>query len=451
MCGVYGVCGYRQASYACRDGLYQEGHRGEATAGMASTKDGAIFVHKAFGWVESALPDHVLPQLPGDVAIGHTRYPTAGANDLYNAQPHVVGELALCSNGDIVKPSYDRWHAELEKKGVYFYSRTDGELLLKVISYRLQRGDTIRQAITFVMQNLVGAFSSLLLYRGKLIAFRDPRGFRPLVMAKRGRAWIVASESCALDIVKARQRRSEIRPGEMVVFTPGGEPVRHMLVKTMRHSHCIFELIYFSRPDSTVFGVPVELFREKLGELVGRRETVAADMAIAVPDSSNAAALGFAQGAGMRYRLGIIRNHSTGRSFIAPGQAAREDKVRKKLNPIREVLSGRSVIVTDDSIVRGTTSRRIVGLVRKGGGARKVHMRSSSPPITHSCFYGIATPDRRKLIAARMKVPGIRRFIRADTLRYAEIGDLACSLEEFGARAQDFCFACFTGDYPTAV
>jgi amidophosphoribosyltransferase len=451
MCGVFGVCGFAGAAYACRDGLYQLGHRGEAAAGEAAWDDGEIRLHKDFGWVEQALSDADLEGLPGTLAIGHSRYPTAGGNDLDNAQPHKFGDLSLCANGDIVKPSYRRWRAFLEKQGMYFYGHNDAELLLKLIGYRLQKGDNAAGAIRFVMENVTGAYSALLLCRGRLIAFRDPRGFRPLTMARRGRTWVVASETCALDIVKARWRRSEILPGEMVTFSPGREPVRKRLLRFKSFSHCIFELIYFSRPDSLVFGVPVELYRERLGEIAGRSETAAADLVCAVPDSSNAAAMGFARGSGLDFRFGIIRNHSTGRTFIAPGQAVREDKVRKKLNPIKTVLNGKSVVLVDDSIVRGTTSRRVVGLVRKGGGAKKVHFRSSSPPITHSCFYGIATPTRKRLIASRMGVEGIKRFLRADSLRYASIDDLKKALEPFGARPSDFCFACFTGKYPTEV
>jgi amidophosphoribosyltransferase len=413
--------------------------------------DGTINLHKNFGWVDIAITDHDLAKLPGNMAIGHTRYPTAGVNNLVNSQPHAMGKLALCSNGDIVKPSYGKWRTYLENKGVFFNSDNDAELILKLIAYRLSRGDTVEKAVRFLMSNLIGAYSSLLLCNDRLVAFRDPHGFRPMVMGKRGRTWIVASESCALDIVKVRMRRSEVLPGEMVVFEPNAEPVRTRLVALKNYKSCIFELIYFARPDSTVFGVPAELFREKLGELFGARETEAADMVIAVPDSSNAEALGFAQGSGMPFRFGIIRNHSTGRTFTTPGQARREEKVRKKLNPVKTVLKGKSIIIVDDSIVRGTTSRRIVGLVRKGGGARKVHMRSSSPPITDSCHYGIATPDRSELIAAQMDCAGTCTVIKADSLRYAGMADLENALKSLGASPENFCFACFTGDYPTPV
>ena len=451
-CAVYGVCGYRDAALSCRDGLYQLQHRGQEWCGIASWDGEKIHLEKAEGYVEAAIDATRLARLPGFIAIGHNRYSTTGSSIEINAQPHITPSprLAFCGNGDIVPKSYQSLRARLEKHQVHFDSQNDGELLAKYIAYHLQRGLLLTATIRKLMTEVVGAYSALLLYHGKMYAFRDQLGIRPLVIGRRGKTWLVASETCALDVVRAKYVR-EVAPGELVTFESGKTPQGFHLVQKSHFHHCVFELIYFSRPDSIVFGIDAQGFRKILGQRLTQYDFPAgADVVIPVPDSSNAAALGFAQASGIPFDFGLTRNHYVGRTFIQPAQFQRDSKVRKKFNPVRAVLKGKKVIVVDDSVVRGTTSRKIVRMLRHGG-AKEVHLRVASPPIQHPCFYGIDMKTREELIAANRSLEEINNFVAADSLTYLSVVDLKKAVATAGGNPNNFCYACFDGKYPTKL
>lgn len=457
-CAVVGIFNFADAAHAARDALYQMQHRGQEQTGIAagSTEPGKrLHIVKKTGWVREAYGADDLRILTGEIAIGHNRYSTAGPSDEANAQPHLVSgvPLAFCSNGDIIKSSYAEWRTYLVSKGMYFASDNDGELLAKLLAYHLQQGESAVQAVQWIMHNVVGAYSAVFIFEGKMYAFRDPRGMRPLVLGKRDQSYIVASETCGLNILLADYQR-EVMPGELVVFEKGHRPKTHILA-SMPSAHCIFELIYFARPDSVVFGIPVSGFRQETGELLSLRDKregfAGADVVIPVPDSSNQTALGYHAESGIPFAFGLVRNHYVGRTFIEPEQRMRDDGVRRKFNPDRSIVSGKRVIVVDDSIVRGSTTHKIVSMLCSAG-AREVHLRIGSPPIVHPCYYGIDTPDEGQLIAAQLKrEQAICKKVGADSLRYVSINDLQVVLRRFGAVAKDFCYACFNGNYPTEV
>jgi amidophosphoribosyltransferase len=447
-CGVVGISSDQEINIPEHlfYGLFSLQHRGQESAGLAYHRQGRIKSYRSVGMVTSALSHYLTDEHPSRLGIGHVRYSTQGANKLANAQPIVVscskGEIALAHNGNI---SNSR---ELQKKlvdeGSIFQSTSDTELLLHLIA-RSRRPD-FREALIECLGQIEGAYCFLLMHDEKLYAVRDPHGFRPLVMGVREGQVLIASETCALDMFQARDVR-EIAPGEMVTVE-GTRITSEMLPlpKPPRSAHCIFELIYFARPDSTVYARSVHMARKKMGEMLARSDDVKADIVIAVPDSGNSSALGYSAASGIPLEQGLTRNHYMGRTFIQPTTAMRESGVRMKLHPIREAISGKRVIVVDDSLVRGTTARQIVRLLREGG-AREVHLRLSSPPIRYPCFYGIDIPTREELISNRLDPAGIAREIDADSVRFLSLE----SLRECVAAPENYCHACFSGMYTVPV
>ena len=443
-CGVFGAVGVPQAAAITALGLHALQHRGqEATGVVAATTDGFV-VHKGIGLVADVYRHADLEHVPSTMAIGHNRYSTAGGLTRENTQPLKVvyrgGSLALAHNGNLTNAREVR--VGLEESGSIFQTTLDTEVFLHLMA--LSGCDTVEAALTEAASQVRGAYSLVVLTEQSVIALRDPHGFRPLVLGRLGDGYVVASETCAFDLVGADFIR-EVEPGEMVTIDPQGVRSRRAL-PAEPPQHCIFEHIYFSRPDSRVFGDTVDRVRRRIGRQLAQEQPAQADVVISVPDSSNSIALGFAEASGLPYELGLIRNHYVGRTFIQPNQAGRDFGVRVKFNPVREILEGRRVVVVDDSIVRGTTSRKLVRLLRRAG-AREVHFRVGSPPVTHPCFYGIDTPSRRELIGALKTVEEIRDFLGVDSLGYlSHEGLLQCEQE-----AGRFCTACFTGRYPVPV
>jgi amidophosphoribosyltransferase len=445
-CGVMGVVGLPNAAEIAALGLHALQHRGQESTGVVACDDAGEFrVVKGLGLVSDVYRRSALPTLAGSLAIGHNRYSTSGGLTLENTQPLRVvyrgGPLALAHNGNLTNARVLR--QGLEESGSIFQTTLDTEIFLHLMA--LAQADDVETALLEAARQVEGAYSLVVLTRESVIALRDPHGFRPLCLGRLGDAYVVASETCALDLVGAELLR-EVNPGEMVTIDPHGLRSRTALPAAQPLQHCVFEHIYFSRPDSRVFGDSVDAVRRRLGRRLALEHPVEADLVTAVPDSSNSIALGYSEQAGIPYELALIRNHYVGRTFIQPQQAGRDFGVRVKFNPVREILEGRRVIVVDDSIVRGTTSRKLVRLLRTAG-AREVHFRVGSPPVTHPCFYGIDTPSRRELIGALKSVEQIRDFLGVDTLGYLSLeGMLACE-----GTPRNFCRACFTGEYPVAV
>jgi amidophosphoribosyltransferase len=438
-------------------GLFSLQHRGQESAGLAYQRGGRIKSYRSVGMVTHALSHYLAEDHPSRLGIGHVRYSTHGTNKLENAQPIVVscskGEISLAHNGNI--SNSEMLQERLIAEGSIFQSTSDTELLLHMIAR--SRQPTFHDALLECLSQIEGAYCFLMMHGNRLYAVRDPHGFRPLVVGTRERQVVVASETCALDMFQARNIR-EVEPGEMLVVedtkitserlphAAGAPPSPGAVAAGPRRAHCIFELIYFARPDSDVFGLSVHMTRKKMGELLARDDTVTADIVIAVPDSGNSAALGYSAASGVPLELGLTRNHYMGRTFIQPTTAMREAGVRMKLHPVREAIAGKRVIVVDDSLVRGTTSRQIVKLLREAGAA-EVHLRLCSPPLRFPCFYGIDIPTREELISNRLDPAGIAREIEADTVRFLPMGALRQSV----AKPGDFCYACFSGEYPTPV
>jgi amidophosphoribosyltransferase len=442
-CGVFGLWPQREASRQTYLGLYALQHRGQEAAGICARDQGQLTLHKGLGYVADVFSETTLDQLTGDGAIGHTRYSTTGGNVASAAHPFLVdgrfGQVALCHNGNLTNTEALRH--ELILAGQVFSSPSDSEVILALINRA--GAATLEGAVTEALRRVEGAYSILILTSDQLLAIRDPRGFRPLSMAQLGEATVFSSESCAFDLVGATYLR-EVEPGEMVVVDATGV---HSSFPRPRVAPkpCVFEHVYFARPDSLVFGRSVMATRRDMGRILARRHGVEADLVVPVPDSGVSAALGYAEASGIPFEFGLIRNHYVGRTFIEPKQAIRSFGVRVKLNPVRELLTGKRVVLVDDSIVRGTTSRKIVQMVRAAG-AKEVHMRISSPPTTHSCFYGIDTPSRDQLLASSRDLEGIRQFIEADSMGYLTLEDLQDAVQD---RTRDgFCCACFTGEYP---
>lgn len=447
MCGIFGAANVPDAAHAVYHGLYALQHRGQESSGMVALDDaGAARTHRGMGLVQEVFSPEVLNRLPGRVAIGHTRYSTTGSSVLANAQPGVVsyhsGSLALAHNGNLTNASQIR--EDLVRQGSIFQSSSDSEVLVHLIA----RSDArrIEDQILDALERVEGAFSLLLTVGRTLHAVVDPRGFRPLIIGRLGdQGIVVASETCALDIVGAVKER-ELEPGEWVKVEDGRlTELPSLPPKPVRR--CIFELVYFSRPDSEVFGQSVDRVRRELGRQLAREHPApGSDCVFSVPDSSNAMALGFAEQSGLKLEHGIIRNHYVGRTFINPGHATRVAKVRIKFNPVRDVIDGKSVVVVDDSLVRGTTSKSLVQMLRQAG-AREVHFRLASAPITGSCYYGIDTPTREELIAATTPVEGIAAHLGVDSLGYLSVEGM------IGAASPHttYCHACFSGEYPTAL
>jgi amidophosphoribosyltransferase len=444
-CGVFGIFGQAEAAKMAYLGLYALQHRGQESAGIASSGGARLHVHKAMGHVQEIFTPTVIRKLAGDAAIGHTRYSTAGDTTLTNAQPVVIdcnkGKLALAHNGNLTNAIELR--KKLEHRGSIFQTTSDTEVIVHLIARSNARN--LSGAIADALNQVEGAYSLLLLTLDEIFAIRDPRGFRPLSIGRLNGAWVAASETCAFDLIDAEYVR-EVEPGEMVRISRAGiESIRFAPEK--QNQFCIFEHVYFSRPDSVVFGKPVNETRERLGRLLAEEHPVDADIVVPVPDSGVPAAVGYAAQSGIPFRMGLIRNHYIGRTFIEPSQAIRDFGVKLKLNPIRRMIEGKRVILVDDSIVRGTTSRKIVRLVREAG-ATEVHVRISCPPTISPCYYGVDTPRREELIAANNSVEEIREYLAADSLGYVSLKSLRAAVEDAKG---NFCTSCYTGSYPTEL
>jgi amidophosphoribosyltransferase len=449
MCGIIGVTGVPDAARVAYLGLYSLQHRGQESAGMVVV-DGAGVArsHRGMGLVSDIFSERTLNELPGDVAIGHTRYSTAGTSVLANAQPILAGyregPLALAHNGNLTNAGSLR--SDLVAKGSIFQSSSDSEVLVHLIA-RSEAREPEDQLLD-ALERVEGAYSLVITVGRTLYAVVDPRGFRPLVLGRLGRGYVIASETCALDITGATLER-ELAPGDFVrIHGPDVDVLPRLAAKP--EQRCVFELVYFSRPDSTVFGRSVDRVRRALGHALAREHPApGSDCVFSVPDSSNAMALGFSEESGIKLEHALIRNHYVGRTFIHPAQAGRMAKVKIKFNPVREVLAGRKVVVVDDSIVRGTTSRALVQLIRQAG-ATEVHFRVASPPITGPCYYGIDTPTKSELIGANHDVEQIRQHLGVDTLGYLSLDGMLRAAAGTGDPAR-FCHACFSGAYPTEI
>jgi amidophosphoribosyltransferase len=445
MCGIFGIFGVEHAAHTTHLGLYSLQHRGQESAGIVAVDDdGTAQIVRKMGLVSDGFEDDRIAVLPGRMAIGHTRYSTAGSSTIDNAQPVFVrfrgGHIALAHNGNLTNAVELR--SALEAEGSIFASSMDSE----VIVHRIAKSRSVKPEVQLAdaLAGVEGAFSLVVVIGHTLLAARDPHGWRPLVIGRLGDGWVFASETCALDIVGATAVR-DVAPGEIVAIDADGMRTIATPPSPVLH-RCVFEYIYFARPDSRVFGGSVDRARRALGRQLAREQPAPkAEIVFAVPDSSNAAALGFAEESGLRLEHALIRNHYVGRTFIQPTQASRDAKVKVKYNAVREVLEGRSVVMVDDSIVRGTTTRGLVALLR-GAGAREVHMRVSSPPITGPCYYGIDTPERDQLIAAQMTIAEVGEAIGVDSLGYLSLDGMLGAVPD---GPNGFCHACFSGQYPT--
>lgn len=442
-CGLFGVYGHREATQLTYLGLYALQHRGQESAGIVSKVGDELHVHKGMGVVADVFKTEHLTSLKSHMAMGHVRYSTTGSSVAKNAQPLLInyarGQVAIGHNGNLVNAGALR--RELEQTGSIFQTTTDSEVILHLMA-RHNEG-RIEDAVTEALLKIKGAYSLTVMTENQLIGIRDPNGFRPLSIGTLEGAHILASETCALDLVGAKFLR-EVEPGEMVVINNYG--LRSIKYAEPKQSFCIFELIYFSRPDSNHMGQNVHVVRKKLGEALANEQSAKADIVIPIPDSGNSAALGYAKGSGIPFEMGITRNHYIGRTFIQPSEFIRDFGVKIKLNPIRKILEGKKVVLVDDSIVRGTTSRSRIRTIREAG-ATEVHMRVSCPPHRYPCVYGIDFPSQGELIAANYSVPEIASFLRADSLGYLSVEGM---LESTGIAKEKLCRACFTGEYPVA-
>ncbi len=441
-CGVFGIWGHPDAARLTYLGLYALQHRGQESAGIATWERGRILTEKGMGYVADLFDEARLARLPGTSAVGHVRYSTSGESRLENAQPIVYntnkGPLAIAHNGNLVNG--DELRRELEEEGSIFTTTSDTEVFLHLMAR--SRRDSVLSALEDVLTRVRGAYSIVLLAGERVIAARDPQGFRPLTMGRLGDSHVVASETCAFDLLNAEAVR-DVEPGEIVVFDSGGVASASFAMGR-RTAHCVFEHVYFARPDSIVYGRSVAEARRQFGRRLAREHPVRADVVVPVPDSGIFAALGYAEEADIPYSMGLVRNHYVGRTFIEPKQSIRHFGVKVKLNPVRSVVQGKRVVLVDDSIVRGTTSKKLVRLL-KGVGATEVHMRISSPPTLFSCQYGIDTPRRKELIAATNELDAIRLFVEADSLGYLSLEGM---LAVFGKGENEMCAACFSGRYP---
>ncbi len=442
MCGIFGIANHTDAARLTYLGLYALQHRGQESTGISACDGRGVSTFKAMGHVADVYTEKELLALPGNSSIGHTRYSTAGESSTDNAQPITVksayGEVSLCHNGNLINASALR--QELEDEGAVFQSTSDSEVILHLIA---RAGtETLDEALIHALRQVQGAYCIVLLNEGTLIAARDPLGFRPLCIGSFNGAYAVASESCAFDLINASYLR-EVQPGEVIVIKDGR--LRSVEVRApLTSAKCIFEHVYFSRPDSTVFGRTVQYSRDRMGRILADESGVEADLVVPVPDSGVAAAIGYSHQSGIPFQMGLIRNHYVGRTFIEPRQSIRHFGVKVKLNPVKELLRGKRVILIDDSIVRGTTSRKIVKMVRAAG-AREVHFRVSCPPTISPCFYGIDTPNRKELIASSHTIEETRKYIEADSLAYLSLPGLFKAMESTGS---EYCTACYTGQYP---
>ncbi len=445
-CGVFGIYGDPAAARLTFLGLYALQHRGQESSGMSVSDGKQIETHRAMGLVSEAYDQgERVNDLHGHIAIGHNRYSTTGTSNVYNAQPFMVnykrGQLATAHNGNLTNTGTLR--LSMEESGSIFRTSSDSEIVLHLIA-RSDASD-LPGMISDALRQVEGAYSIVFLSETQLVGVRDPRGFRPLCLGRIGDAYVLASETCAFDIMKAEYVR-EVKPGELVIIDEHGIQSFFPFEKA-EPAACIFEYIYFARPDSKVFGENSDKFRRRFGRQLAVEHPVDADIVVAVPDSATTAALGYSEHSGIRFEIGLIRNHYVGRSFIDPDQRMREFTVRLKYNPVQGVLRNRRVILVDDSIVRGTTLNQLVRLIRSAGAA-EVHVRVSSPPIRHPCYYGIDMQSRGELIASQTKVEQIRRYLSADSLGYLSIEGMEKIAKEYSKSGAGYCTACFSGDYP---
>ncbi len=452
-CGVVAIFAHPEAEKLAYLGLHALQHRGQESAGIVTSDGLNLKPHKAMGLVADIFTEEVLAKMRGTLAIGHTRYSTAGDSALLNAQPILVqsnkGAMAVAHNGNLTNAADVR--QRLERQGSIFQTNSDTEVIVHLIA--MSKEHTLPEAMADALRRVEGAFSLVMMSPDRIFAARDPRGFRPLAMGRvaglegQKRDTIVfASETCAFDLIGATYER-DVKPGELVVVGPEGITSR-VYAPEAPQSSCIFEHVYFSRPDSMVFGRPVQTSREELGRQLAREAPVEADIVVPVPDSGVTAAVGYAAESGIPFRFGLIRNHYVGRTFIEPSQSVRDFGVKLKLNPVRALLQGKRVVLIDDSIVRGTTSRKIVRMIRSAG-AKEVHMRVSCPPTISPCFYGVDTPSKNQLIAANKSVEEIQEYIGADSLSYLSLEGLKKACGE--GEKTSYCSACYTGSYPTTI
>lgn len=453
-CGVVAVYSHPEAETLAYLGLHALQHRGQESAGIVTSNGMALHIHKAMGLVADIFTEKKLAKLRGTLAIGHTRYSTTGDSALLNAQPIMVqsnkGMIALAHNGNLTNASEIR--SRMEAQGSIFQTSSDTEVIVHLIAQ--SREHTLPEAMADALRRVEGAFSLVMISPDRIFAARDPRGFRPLAMGRlraqgdRQQDTIVfASETSAFDLIGATYER-EVKPGELVIVGPDGPPTSRFYAPALAQSSCIFEHVYFSRPDSRVFGRPVQESREELGRQLAIEAPADADLVVPVPDSGVTAAMGYAAESGIPLRFGLIRNHYVGRTFIEPQQSVRDFGVRLKLNPVRSLLEGKRVVLIDDSIVRGTTSKKIVRMVR-GAGATEVHLRISCPPTISPCFYGVDTPRKKELIAANNSIEEIRKYIGADSLSYLSLDGLKKACHD--GEKTTYCTACYTGRYPTLI
>ena len=457
-CGVMAVYNHPDAARMTYWGLYSLQHRGQESAGIASADGQQVNDIKGMGLVSEIFTDDVLAKLPGHIAIGHTRYSTTGDSALLNAQPISVestkGLIAIAHNGNLINLGTAK--ERLERDGAIFQTTSDSEIIIQLIAHCTK--NTLIDCMADALMQVDGAFSIVMMTRNRIFAARDPHGFRPLAMGRIAGVdgapdtFVFASETCAFDLLHAKYER-DVEPGELIMVSEDGVTSRYFNT-TARQASCVFEHVYFARPDSKIFGRWVQKSREEMGRTLARESGVPADLIVPVPDSGVTAAIGYAAESGVPFNFGLIRNHYVGRTFIQPEQRVRDFGVRMKLNPVRSLLEGKRVILIDDSIIRGTTSRKIVRMVRSAG-ATEVHLRISCPPTISPCFYGVDTPSKRDLIAANKSVEEICEFIEADSLAYLSMDGLlhSCTLGEpaNGLTAQSFCTACYTGNYPTQL
>ena len=442
-CGIFGIFGHSEAANLTYLGLYALQHRGQEGSGICSSDGTKLYLEKSLGLVAEIFNEKVLKNLPGHIAIGHNRYSTTGASTIENVQPlmatYSLGSIAIAHNGNLV--DIENLKNKLEKDGAIFQSTSDSEIILHLIA-RAKSGELIERIASAVRQ-ISGAFSLLLMTEKELIAIRDPYGIRPLCLGQIKDAYVVASETCAFDLIGATYLR-DIEPGEMLIIDENGlNSIK--IFNSVKRAYCVFEFIYFARPDSYIFDhICVNTVRKELGRQLAREHGIDADLVIPVPDSGVPAALGYAEESGIPFEFGLIRNHYVGRTFIEPKQSIRHFGVKVKLNPVRDALKGKKVVVIDDSIVRGTTSKKIVKMIKELGGAKEVHLRISSPPTIGPCFYGIDTPTRQELIASSHKIEEIKKYTTADTLGYLSIE----GLKKIVPNSDLYCMACFNCKYP---
>jgi len=441
-CGIFGVYGHPEAANLTYLGLYALQHRGQEGSGICSSDGRHLFLEKSRGLVADVFSEKRLKRLPGHIAIGHNRYSTAGSSVLRNVQPIVanfaLGTLAIAHNGNLVNAMELR--ESLENEGAIFQSSSDSEVIVHLIAHA--KGDDFNERVLHALKQINGAFSLLIMREKELIAVRDPYGVRPLSLGIKDGAYIIASETCAFDLIGATYIR-DIEPGE--VFIMGEQGLRSLSLNYIKKAFCVFEFIYFSRPDSNIFGgVNVNEMRKEFGRQLARESHTEADLVIPVPDSGVPAAIGFSEESKIPFDFGLIRNHYVGRTFIEPKNHIRHFGVKIKLNPVRQLLEGKRLIVIDDSIVRGTTSKKIVKMLREGGGAKEVHLKISSPPTIGPCFYGIDTPTRQELIASTHLIEEIKKYVTADSLTYLSLQGLKGIIPD----PHNYCTACFDNHYP---